>query len=91
MALIADMDGFNMATGSGYIDGTTLNIPKTKDPEGNEVAAVSYGAATVFGEDGSILVQQIIGFEQVENVHPSTYQRINTFDGNGYGEWLKIG
>ena len=91
MAKITDMDSFNMSIGSGYIDGTTLNIPKVKDNSGIEVPAVGYGAATVFGDDGSILVQQIIGYEQVENIHPATYQRINIFDGDGYGDWLKIG
>ena len=90
MAKIADMN--LIAPGdTGHIDGTTLNIPKCKDINGNDVPAVGYGAVSCLGTTGSISVQQIIGYEQKENSAPSTYQRIDIGDGNGFGAWLKIG
>jgi hypothetical protein len=92
MALITDMNTLDPDGPTvGHINGTTLNIPMTKDPEGNVVPAISYGAAVCFGTNGSISVQQIVGYEQVENIHPATYQRIDIGDGNGFADWLKIG
>ena len=89
MALIADMDA--MAPGdTGHIDGTTLNTPRVKDNEGNMVPAVGYGAASCTGTTGSISVQRITGYEQTENIHPATYERIDIGDGEGFAEWLKI-
>ena len=87
MALIADMN--SMASGdTGHVDGSTLNAPRTRRPNGVEINAVGWGAASCTGTDGSIKVEQIIGYEDADNIHPSTYQRIDT--GTGYGEWLKI-
>ncbi len=90
MALIADMDSLGVDT-TGHVDGDTLNAPRTITPQGDEINAVGWGAAVAFGTTGSISVQQIIGYEDADNVHPSTFQRIDIGDGNGFGEWLKIG
>ena len=91
MAYVADCDGFTVADGSGHIDGATLNAPRTKTNQGLEMNAVGWGTISATGTDGSVVVQQLIGFEDADNVHPSTFQRINIFDGSGYGDWLKIG
>jgi len=89
MALISDCD--TAAVGDmGYTDGTTLNVPMTKDVDGNDVQAISYGSFVCEGSQGNISVQRLTGFEQKENIHPATYQRIDIADGNGFGEWLKI-
>ena len=92
MALIADMDLLDPDTnGTGHIDGTTLNIPMTKDVAGNDVPACTYGVVECFGTNGSISFQRIIGYEQKENVAPSTWERIDIGDGSGFSEWLNKG
>jgi hypothetical protein len=90
MALVTDCDSFTVADGNGHVDGSTLNAPRTKTNTGLEMNAVGWGTISATGTDGSVVVQQIIGYEDEDNSHPSTFQRINIFDGNGYGEWLKI-
>jgi hypothetical protein len=91
MALVTDCNGFTVADGTGHVDGSTANAPRTKTAQGLEMNAVGWGTITAEGTDGSVVVQQIIGYEDADNIHPATFQRINIFDGNGYGEWLKIG
>jgi hypothetical protein len=90
MAHITDMAGL-VSGETGHITAATGNIPMSKNVAGEEVAAISYGTASCEGTDGSILVQTITGYEQVENIAPSIYQRINVFGGDGYSDWLKIG
>jgi len=90
MALIANMD--SIAPGdTGHVDGSTLNAPRTKTVQGDEINAVGWGAVSCLGTTGSISVQQIIGYEDADNIHPATFQRIDTGDGEGFGDWLKIG
>jgi hypothetical protein len=91
MAIVTDCNGFTVADGTGHVDGSTLNAPRTKTVQGLEMNAIGWGTISATGTDGSVVVQQIIGFEDADNSHPSTFQRINTFGGAGYGEWLKIG
>ena len=88
MALVTDCNSVTAGV-TGHIDGNTTNAPKTHNPDGTEVNAVQWGTISAVGTDGSIHVQQVIGYEKVENSHPATYQRIDT--GSGYGDWLKIG
>ena len=92
MALIADMNTLDPDTnGTGHINASTANIPMTKDAEGNTVPACTWGVVECFGTNGSISFQRIIGFEKTENVHPSTWERIDVGDGNGFSEWLRVG
>ena len=67
MAFIADMDSLGVDT-TGHVDGSTLNAPRTKTPQGDEINAVGWGAAVAFGTTGSINVQQIIGYENEDIV-----------------------
>jgi len=91
MALITDMDLMDPdGVSTGHIDGNTLNAPRTKTMAGQEINAIGWGAAVCYGTLGSISYQEVSGFEQEEMIGPSKYVRIDTGDGNGFGEWLKV-
>jgi len=90
MAYVADCDGFTVVDGTGHIDGSTTNAPRTKTAQGLEMNAVGWGTITAEGTDGSVVVQKVVGYEDSDSSEPSTFQRINIFDGNGYSEWIKI-
>ena len=98
MALIADC---NITTpivdGASWIDANTLNIPMTKDAQGNTVTALHDRGMISASSDGSQLcIQTVEGVDEATNLLMTKWQRFSstvmgqTF-GTDWSEWVKIG